>query len=437
MKLRIARLILILLLFVLAVPGLRVSALNDSQSVYIVAVDGEITPAIASFLQDAIIAANQEGAVGILIEISTLGGRVDSAVDMRDAIFSSRLPVAVYVRDRAISAGALISIAADTLIMAPGSHIGAAEPIPNEPKILAFVSGEFRTTAEKTGRDPQIAMAMVDKSIAIEGLVDAGEILDLTANEAYQAGFSDFLASDRNEAMKIMGWENAVRVEADQNFKYQIAQFLTSYEVASILLMLGMIGLVAELFIPGFGIAGFLGVACFVLYFAGGLIAGNTEWWSVIVFIAGIILLIMEIAAPGFGVFGITGIILLLVGIVFAAPNLSQGIGTLLIAMAAAIISVPVFFRFFGRTKFARKLVLTTAETSDSGYSPAKSREDLLGKIGIAQTDLRPSGSVIIDGNRVDAVADGEFIVRGTEVQVIKVDGIKVIVKGSQSDPLN
>lgn len=431
MKLRVARLILILLLFILAVPGLQVSALNNGQSVYIVTIDGEITPASAAFLQDSITAANRDGAAGIIIEISTLGGRVDSAITMRDTIFSSDIPVAVYVRDRAISAGALISIAADTLIMAPGSHIGAAEPIPNEPKILAFVSGEFRTTAEKTGRDPQIAMAMVDKSIVIEGLVDAGEILDLTANEAFQAGFSDYLASDRNEALKIMGWEKAVIVEAEQNFKYQIAQFLTSYEVASILLMLGMIGLVAELFIPGFGIAGILGIACFVLYFAGGLIAGNTEWWSVIVFIAGIILLVLEIAAPGFGVFGITGIILLLVGIVFAAPNLSQGIGTLLIALAAAIISVPIFFRFFGRTKFVRKLVLTTAETAKSGYTPAQSREDLLGRTGTAQTDLRPSGSVIIDGNRVDAVADGEFIVKGTEVEVIKVDGIKVIVKGS------
>ena len=424
----LARLGLLMLLFIAILPAIKVSGQDYQQKVAVIAIDGEITPAMASFLERKITDANLAGADGILIEISTLGGRVVSAIEMRDAIIASAVPVAVYIGDRAISAGALISIAADKIIMAPGSHIGAAEPVPNEPKALAYVSGEFRTTAEKTGRNPEIAAAMVDQSIEIAGLVSKGEILDLTASEAYEVGYADFIASGRNEALKVMGWDNTVIAEAEMDFRYNIAQFLTSYEVASILLILGMIGLIAELFIPGFGIAGILGISFFVLYFAGGFLAGHTEWWSALVFIAGLILLAIEIAAPGFGIFGISGIIALFIGIIFAAPTFNQGIVTLLIALLAAVIAIPVFFKIFGRTKYMKRLVLTTEETAASGYTHADRKDYLLGKTGTTQTVLRPSGSVLIDGSKTDAIADGEFIDKGVLVKVIRVEGTKVVV---------
>jgi membrane-bound serine protease (ClpP class) len=420
--------LLLLLLVVVLIPTFYVSGQSSQPAVHVVSVDGEITPAMASFLDDQITQANLAGADGIIIEISTLGGRVDAAIEMRDAIINSSAPVVVYIDDRAISAGALIAIAADTIIMAPGSHIGAAEPVPNEPKALAFVSGEFRTTAEKTGRDPEIAAAMVDKSIEIAGLVSKGEILDLTANEAIQSGYADYLAKGREEVLRVMGWENASISEAEPDFRYNIAQFLTSYEVAAFLLALGMICLIAELFIPGFGVAGVIGIFCFVLYFAGGFLAGHTELWSLLVFMFGVILLIIEIFVPGFGVFGIAGIIALIVGVIFAAPSLRQGIGSLAIALAAAIVAIPVFFKIFGRTKLIRRLVLVTAETTESGYTHAASKDSLLGKTGVTQTIFRPSGIVKIDGLRVNAIADGEFISQGVPVEVIRVEGTKVIV---------
>ena len=183
---RVAVIALTILLLAISISGWVVAEAETAQAVYIVPVEGEITPAMAAFLESRLTEASRNNAIGVIIEISTLGGRVDSAIQMRDAIIASEVPVVVYIANRAISAGALISIASDTIVMAPGSHIGAAEPVPNEPKALAYVSGEFRTTAELTGRDPQVAMAMVDKTIEIAGLIGAGEILDLTANEALE-----------------------------------------------------------------------------------------------------------------------------------------------------------------------------------------------------------------------------------------------------------
>lgn len=420
---------LILLLAVLALwPALPEASDADEKIVYVIPVDGEITPAMATFLINCLDEANQNKATGIIIEISTLGGRVDSAISMRDAIIDSDSPVVIYIESRAISAGALISIAGDKIVMAPGSHIGAAEPIPNDPKTLAFVRGEFRSTAEKAGRDPQIAEAMVDASIEIEGLVKEGEILDLTANQAYQHGYADLVAKGRQSVLEYMGWLDAEIVEKQFDYKLRIAQFLTSYEVASILLTLGMIGILAELFTPGFGAPGIFGILCFVLYFAGGLIAGSTEWWAAIIFIAGLILLAVEIVAPGFGVFGISGIVALVLGIILSAPTPSQGIGTLAIALAATMIAIPVFIKIFGRTRLFQHLVLSTSETTEMGYIHAPPKNELLGKTGTAYTVLRPAGIVLIDGKRVDAIADGAYIEKGTPVEVIRVEGSKVIV---------
>ncbi len=401
---------------------------SDRQTVYVISIDGEITPAMAAFLEDKLEDANAAGADGIVIEMKTFGGRVDSATEMRDAIFDSSIPVVVYIESRAISAGALISIAADTLIMAPGSHIGAAQPIPNDPKTVAFVSGEFRTTAEKTGRDPQIAMAMVDAAIEIEGIVREGEILDLTANEALEYGFADHIVSDLDEVLEVMGWQNAEVIEEEPDFRYRIAQFLSSYEVASLLLSLGTIALIAEFYTQGFGISGIIGITCFVLYFSSGFIAGYTELWSIVIFLAGVILLFIELTIPGFGVFGISGIIAVFLGIIFAAPSVRQGVISLLIAVIAGVLAVPIFLKVFGKTKLMQRLVLNTSETVDRGYVHSPDKNYLLGKTGKTQTGLRPSGSILIDGLRIDALADGMFIDSNTSVKVIRVEGSKVVV---------
>jgi membrane-bound serine protease (ClpP class) len=420
---------LLFLMVLVAVPVVASAAQDSQTTIYAISIDGEITPAMSAFLMNRLDHANKEGAIGVIIEIRTLGGRVDSAIEMRDAIIASGIPVVAYIESRAISAGALISIAADTIIMAPGSHIGAAEPVPNEPKALAFVSGEFRSTAERAGRDPEIAMAMVDITVEIEGLIGADAILDMTANQALQYGYADHIVSGRSEVLRVMGWSNAQVIEEKPDFRYRIAQFLTSYEIASLLLLLGMLGIAAELFSPGFGAPGIVGIISFALYFAGGFLAGNTEWWAAVIFLAGIILIIIEIIVPGFGIFGIGGIVALFAGIILAAPSLKQGVIMLTIAMAATLIAIPVFFKIFGRSRLIQRFVLATAETVEMGYThTVAKKDDLIGKTGKTMTVFRPAGSVMIDGERVDAIADGSFIDQDQLVKVIKVSGTKVIV---------
>ncbi len=423
-------------LVLLALPLTTRAEEQDLPTVYAITIDGEITPAMAAFMEGQLERAAAEAAAGVILEIRTLGGRVDAAIDMRDAILASTVPVVVYIENRAISAGALIAIASDTIIMAPGSHIGAAEPVPNEPKALAYVSGEFKTTAEKSGRDPQIALAMVDASVEIEGLVATGAILDMTASEAQQYGYADHLVRGRQEVLAYMGWSNARVIEAAPDFRQRVAQFLTSYEVASILLSLGMLGILIELYTPGFGAPGIVGILCIVLYFAGGLLAGSTDWWAAVIFFTGLVLVGIEIAVPGFGIFGVSGLIALLVGVVLAAPTPRQGIGVLAIALAVTLIAIPVLIKVFGHSRLVKRLVLSSAETVEAGYTHGpRERTDLHGKVGMTQTVLRPAGSVIIDGIRVDAIADGVFIEKDTPVRVVRVDGTKVIVmeeKGNQ-----
>ena len=429
---RMIRILLIALLLILTVASLAGPVLAESPAVHVIAIDGEITPAMAAFLERGLTEAADSGAVGVLIEISTLGGRVDAAIAMRDAIFASTVPVAVYIGDRAISAGALISIAADTIIMAPGSHIGAAEPIPNDPKSVAYVSGEFRATAERTGRDPQVATAMADRSVVIEGLVTADQILDMTANEATERGYAEHLAASRSEAIQYLGWSQNPVIEVKPDFSFQIAQFLTSYEIASILLTLGLLALLAEFFTPGFGAPGIVGIVCLVLYFTSGFMAGYTEWWAVLIFLAGLVLLLLELAAPGFGIFGISGFAAIAAGVILAAPTPALGARTLLIALVVLIIAVPVFLKIFGHSRFVRRFVLSHAETSAKGYVHAAAQTELLGLTGRTLTDLRPAGSVQIDGNRVDALAEGEFINKGVMIKVIRVEGTKVVVAATE-----
>jgi membrane-bound serine protease (ClpP class) len=405
-----------------------VSARADNR-VYVVPVQGEITPAMAAFVGKQIELANAEKAEGILIVISTLGGRVNAAFDIKKAMLNSKIPVAVYVVDRAVSAGALISIAADSIIMAPGSHMGSAEPIPYSEKNVAAVSGEFRATAELKGRDPQIAAAMVDKTIVIPGLKEKGSLLDLTAEEAKKYGYADAVVDDVDGALRHMGWSNAQIREIKPDFKVRMAQFLTRMDVASLLLMVGMVAFIIEVFVPGFGLPGITGIICFALYFGGNFLAGNTEWWAVMLFIIGIGLLIIEMTIPGFGVFGVSGIVAILAGLVFSASNPVKGMISVGIAVVTALVAVPVLWKTLGGSHLFRRIVLTEKVVDeDVEHSEISQLSHLVGKTGTAITILRPAGIVDIDGIKYDVVSDGECILPGAKVKVVEAVGTKIVV---------
>jgi len=314
--------------------------------------------------------------------------------------------------------------------MAPGSHMGSAEPIPYSEKNVAAISGEFRSTAELKGRDPQIAAAMVDKSIAIPGIKEKGSLLDLTAEEARRYGYADAIADDVNEALAYLGWANAQVYRVEPDFKVRVAQFLTRTDVASLLLLIGMVAIIIEVFVPGFGVPGIIGIICFGLYFGGNFLAGYTEWWAIMLFIIGLVLLAIEIAVPGFGIFGITGIIAILAGLVFSASDPAKGMISVGIALLAALMAVPILYKFFGGPQLLRKLVLTEQVVAVDSNQPTQQPQtaQLIGKSGTVITALRPAGIVEIDGVKYDVVSDGEYILPGEKIKVVEAAGSKIVV---------
>jgi len=426
--------ILLILVVLIIFLGFPCSSLaRSSGQVYAVSLNGEITPAMSAYVTRQIELANLSGADGVILKITTLGGLVISALEITDSILESDIPVVVYIENRAESAGALIAVAAETIIMAPGSHMGSAEPVPYSEKAVAAISGEFRKLAEKRGRDPLIAAGMADKNLDVPGFPE-GRLVDLTAREAKELGYTDAVLSSVSEVLEFLGWDDVQLVEVEPDFKVRAAQFLTSYEVSSILLTIAIIAMIIEIFMQGFGVPGAISIIAFALYFGGGFIAGNTEWWSLILFVLGIVLFIIEFAVPGFGVFGISGIIAVIIGIIFAAPTPLQGITTLGISLAAAAVLIPILYKLFGGPRLFQRLVLHESETADKGYISKSDNEyvDLIGKTGKAVTPLRPSGTIVIDGERFDVLSDGSYLSPGTVVRVVDVQGSRITVTAEE-----
>ncbi|HZJ82586.1 MAG TPA: NfeD family protein [Clostridia bacterium] len=407
-------------------PTTHALCAQDEDLVYIIPIEGEITPTMATFVKQKVDEAQRVNAKAIIIEISTLGGRVDAALNIKDSIQKSKVPIIVYISDRAVSAGALISIAAPRIIMAPGSHIGSAEPIPYSVKAVAAIRGEFEAIAEARGRDKAIAAAMVDKEIEIPGLSPAGSLLDMTANTAKEYGYVEEVLEGRQSLLSYLEFETYTIIENKPDILERIAQFLTLSQVASILLTIGILAIIIEIFTQGFGVAGVIGISALVLYFGSGLVAGYSQWWPIVVFVIGIALLVLEAFIPGFGVAGIGGLTAMLVGMVFAAPDPVRGIKNIGIASVLVIILAPVLYYYLKSTQVFKRFILMDTVTGEVDVGTKD--DDFIGKRGVALTTLRPSGIVDIDGVRVDAISEGDFIAPGTHIKVIKSKGLTMIV---------
>ncbi len=416
-------------LFAFPGPGPAARAAQPPGAVYVVPVEGNIDQGLARFIVRAFAEAQRARASAIVVEITTLGGRVDSALDIVDAISGSTVPVTAYVRQRAWSAGALITIAAPTIAMAPGSSMGAAEPRPADEKVVSALRAQFEAVAERAGRDPRIAAAMVDAGLAVEGLVAEGELLTLTADRAREVGYADLLAASREEVLEFLGLAGAPVVEVRPTSAERVARFITDPMVAPLLLTLGFLGLLTEITTPGWGVPGTLGLVALALYFGGHVIAGFAGWEVLALFALGMVLLGIELFVPGFGVFGVGGLAALVASIVLASGSPERAVRSLSLALLASVVAVLVLMRLGRFRGWWRRLVLAEAVTGAGGYVAARHLEDLLGQRGTALTTLRPAGTVEIGGRRVDVVTEGEFIPAGSPVEVVGVETTRVVVR--------
>lgn len=408
--------------------------------VYTFNIKEEIAPPIWRSTQMAFKKARELNADLILIQMNTYGGMVDMADSIRTKILNSNIPVYVFINNNAASAGALISIACDSIYMVKGANIGAAtvvnqtgEVVPD--KFQSYMRAMMRSTAEAKGRNPEIAQAMVDPSIYVAGVSDSGKVLTLTTSEAIRHGFCEGQAETIEEVLQRSGFTNYTIVEHQLSSMDRVINFLIKPVISGILIMLIIGGLYFELQTPGVGFPLAAAITAAVLYFAPLYLEGLASHWEIIVFIVGVILLLVEIfALPGFGVAGITGIILMVGSLSFAMVEsfgTSQGMQIDLSPLIKAFFTViiAVFLAIAGSIYLSRKLLtsnrlghlaLQHVQDAGEGYTTAAADyTEMIGKQGYAHTVLRPSGKVQIGDELFDATLITGYADEGEAVEVV------------------
>ena len=416
--------------------------------VYVIPIEGVIDLGLAPVVVRVLEDATQAGAAVVILDIDTFGGRVDAAVQIRDALLNAKVPTVAFVNKRAISAGALIGLSAQTLVMSTGSTIGAAAPVqvglpgsaaaPTQEKTVSYVRKEFRATAEARKRPPLLAEAMVDADVEVPGINLKGKLLTLTTDEALQHKVADFRAETLEALLAHLGLAGAQVRPATPHWAEQLVRFLTHPVMSSLLISMGMLGIMVELRTPGFGIAGGVGVGSLALFFWGHWLVQLAGWEELLLVGIGLVLLALEIfIIPGFGMFGTLGIAALLGGLalsmVGAGDTAAVIVGVVwrvVLSLLAALLAGLLLLRFLPRLPLARRMILQTDLGSGPAHGSAPEADRRwLDKHGQAMSVLRPAGIALIEGARVDVVSDGEMIEAGARIQVMRVDGNRIVVR--------
>lgn len=439
-----------ILLRVFLLLALCSSVYSQNSKVYIADINGEIDLGLVPFIKRVINDAEKDNAKAIIFRINTFGGRVDAATQIKDAILSTNLLTVAYINNRAVSAGALISLSCKKIIMAPGSLIGAVSVV-NESgeklseKYQSYMRSEMRSTAEKNGRRADIAEAMVDEEVVVKDLNDdERKLVSLTSDEAFEYKFSDTTLVNENEVLNYLNLRDAEVITGSANWAEDFISFLNNPLVSSLLIMIGFLGIMAEIKTPGWGFAGTAALIALALFFGSSYLLQLANIKEILMFVAGIILLVLEIfVIPGFGVAGILGIILLILSVfmslissipVWDSNELSMALLQLSSSLVLAIISMMVLVKYLPKSKAFNKLILADGITSSVGINTTPELKELVGTKGKALTMLRPSGIGEFDGRKIDIISEGMFIEPGSKIKIIKVEGLNVVVKQINED---
>lgn len=458
------RIALLWALLILCLTGNVLGQDKDTARVLVYEIKEEIAKPALRSSQLAFEMAIEKDIDYIFLHLNTYGGRVDIADSIRSRIINSPIPVIGFVDNQAISAGALISIACDSLFMRPGGSIGAAtvvsqsgEAVPD--KYQSFMRSTMRATAESHGkdtiiqgndtifkwyRDPGIAEAMVDPRLKVEGVSDSGQVLTLTAEEAIKVDYCEGLANNLEEVFEKTGLKDAEVFYYEPEGIEKFIRFMLKPGVQGFLILLIIGGIYFELQTPGIGFPIGIAVIGALLYFTPLYIEGLAENWELLLFVAGIILLALEIfVIPGFGVAGASGIGLIIVGLTLSlVDNVIfefEGLGafrTVLGVLVRVMISVVIAFilsiyisKKIGASRWLSGLALDAVQETNEGFiSIDTHQKDMIGKVGEAYTVLRPSGRVMIDGELFDAKSEIGFIEKGEKVKIIRDEAGQIYV---------
>lgn len=420
--------------------------------VYVVPIEGVIDLGLAPFVSRVLDEAKQAGAAAVVLDIDTFGGRVDAAVQIRDALLESTLRTVAFVNKRAISAGALIALSTQTIAMAPGGTIGAAAPVqvgapgagamPVQEKTVSYVRKEFGATAEARKRPQLLAEAMVDADVEVPGVIAKGKLLTLTTDEALKHKVAELRADTLGSLLQQLGLADAELRRPSPHWAEQLVRLLTHPVLSSLLISIGMVGILVELRTPGFGFAGAIGIGSLALFFYGHWLVQLAGWEELLLIAIGLLLLAVEIfVIPGFGVVGALGIVVLLGGLALSLVGagattevMIAAVSRIVMALLVALLAGLLLLRFFPRLPFANRLVLDADLGSGPSHGSApESDQRWLGRQGRAASVLRPAGIAEFDHERVDVVAEGVMIEAGETIEVIRVDGNRIVVRRTAS----
>ena len=404
----------------------------------------EINRWYAAYIKKAIKKAEEEGASLIILELDTPGGLLSSALSIKNYIIESDIPVVAYINKNALSAGALISLSCEAIYMSDGSIIGAATPVymkGNEiekasEKEISAMRAAMRSSAERSKKNVRIAEAMVDETIILskrnDGIdLDDKTLLTLSVEEALKVNIADGKANSIIDIIKLRNLsENSTIINVEEEKYDYILRFLINPAVLSALISIGIIGVYIELKTPGFGIGGVISIIAFSIFFFAQVFVGESGFLAPAIFFLGIVLLAIEIfVIPGFGITGILGILGIVAGIFmsFGINNIAQATLVVFVSLIADIILIIILARFILKSKGFKNIV--ALETDTAGYHSSVSYDNLLGCEGITDTFFRPSGNIIINDKKYDAITEGEFINKGVKIKVILVEGNRIVIK--------
>ncbi len=438
---------------------------KNEKLVYKLNIKQDITKATWRQTQQAFEAADSLGADVFLIHMNTYGGLILDADSIRTKILQSPIPVYVFIDNNAASAGALISIACDSIYMRTGGSIGAATVVNQTgsampDKYQSYMRSTMRATAEAKGkkmvisgndtvyqwrRDPKIAEAMVDPAVFIEGIIDTGKVLTFTPTEAIEKGYCEGIAENIPEVLKKVGIEEYKIVEYQPTWIERIIGFLVHPVISGLLIMAIIGGIYFEMQSPGIGFPLGVAVLAAIAYFAPLYLEGLAEHWEILVFIIGIILVAVEIfVLPGFGVAGISGISLMFISLVLSLINNVnfnfEGVEVGDVGVAVTTVIVGVFGGFIlslylgnkvftSKTGMFKNMSLKSVQNVSDGFVCIETGMFALkGKTGLSKTVLRPAGKVLIEGEVFDAVATSGFIDKDVSIIVTKVEATQLYV---------
>lgn len=420
--------------------------------VIVMEIKADIDPRTNRYVELALQHAKEIEADYVILELDTYGGALTDADDIRTAILNFPKPVWVFINKDAASAGALISIACDSIYMAPGASIGAATVVTADgqaapDKYQSYMRSIMRSTAEAQGRDPYIAEAMVDDQLEIEGITPIGQVITFSTTEAIKHGFCEAQVNNIEELLKRNGLIDYTISHFElSGAEKTIALFLNPF-VSGILILIIIGGIYFELQTPGVGFPLLAAFIALLLYFTPYYLNGLAENWEIIIFFLGVGLLMVEIfVIPGFGVAGISGITLMVGGLILAMldndmfdfsfvadERIFNAVAAVGLGMVGGVVLIFYGGFRFTNSKAFKRVALQDTFGRNEGYTSNFQQKSLLGKTGLAYTVLRPSGKVIIDHEIYDAYTRGNYIEAGTAIIVIEESGTSLKVKEAQS----